>query len=312
MSRSALRPPAQSSSRGWSVAASPTLSPTAQQLSFLLENESHLFPTAAEQHLAFLAESAAAVTIASPVSVLESRIGAVRAREACTAEVAHVLALQVQHRLASRAVTLLPSVPGVGHGAPQPGRATAERLPALLQDEPGAVPALHEMQAHVEAIMPASAPDTTLCRLDAVSGGRLYAGSIQFGYFVRSVFTSTQPLQEPQLRLLAQNTRSFEAWVAVRSRTASLWRLDDAHAADDFSTGVTLAPSAASSEFYTADGEADDAMPSASTLLPLRPSALRDLMAEAVLWGWHLRGCEAALEGDAKHAALLTPRSALG
>ena len=53
-------------------------------------------------------------------------------------------------------------------------------------------------------------------------------------------------------------------------------------------------------------------MPSASTLLPLRPSALRDLMAEAVLWGWHLRGCEAALEGDAKHAALLTPRTALG
>jgi hypothetical protein len=288
---------------------------------YLCEQQTHLFPSAAEQHLATLAESLAAPAAPAAqvrAASLEGRIGALRAREACTAEVSHVLALQVRHVLASRAVTLLTAV-CVGDEAPLPGRATAERLPELLQNEPGAVPALQEMQAHVEAIMPRSAPNSTVCRLDAVSGGRLYAGGVQFGYFIRSVFSATQRLEESQMRVLSQSSRSSEAWVAVRSRTAALWRLEDAHAADEFSTGVTLAPSAASSEFYSADGETGaremdgpNQLPSASTLLPLRPSSLRDLIAEAMLWGWHLRGCEAALEGDAKLASLLTPRTALG
>ena len=312
--RSALCTPLQSSrDPPASVTSSqPPLSPTAQQLAYLLEQQTHLFPSAAEQHLAALAESLAAAAPVSTVS-LEDRIGALRAREACTAEVAHVLALQVQHRLAC---TLLTEVQ-IGDEPPLPGRAAAERLSDLLHNESGAVPALHEMQAHVEAIMPGSAPNSTVCRLDAVSGGRLYAGSVQFGYFLRSVFSATQRLQEPQLRVLAQSTRSNEAWEAVRNRAAALWRLEDRHAADEFSTGVTLAPSAASSEFYSADGEAGtdaggpNQLQSASTLLPLRPSSLRDLIAEAMLWGWHLRGCEAALEGDAKLATLLTPRMAL-
>jgi hypothetical protein len=89
---------------------------------------------------------------------------------------------------------------------------------------------------------------------------------------------------------------------------------------------VTIAPTAAVSEFYnTAPDETDDggdassssssaaaddasALPSAGGLRPLRAGALRDLIAEAALFGWHLAAAERRLAADPRTAPLLTPR----
>jgi hypothetical protein len=158
------------------------------------------------------------------------------------------------------------------------------------------------------------------------------------GYFVSSVLhylaTAEQPgaaaLPAEALRSLARTTRSAQAWRAAAGRAGALWRLprdaDGGYAAlEDFSTGVTLAPTAAVSEFYNTDAAAadaggaqpgaddaadDGALPSASTLRPLRAGALRDLVAEAAVWGVRLAEAERALAGDAATAALLTPRAA--
>ena len=262
--------------------------------------------------LAGLAAAAQSASGSETQQDLSSRISLLRASEARNADVEALLSLQVGSVLGARHATLHAAVPQLAD-APLPGRITVDTLHLLLPDEPMA---LHEMCAHADAIMPAGTSETAVCRLDALSGGRLLAGSIQFGYFLSAVFSATAPLAEPELRRMARNRRTAQAWGAARARTATLWGItaDAAHALDDFSTSVTLAPSAAASEFYSGPTEGSisvsntdaSTLPPMSALQPLRPSALRDLVAEAALWGWHLRRVEAEMEADPRCKGLLT------
>jgi len=287
-------------------------SPASAQLLYLLSHEPHLFAAAAEEHRAGLAAAAQSASGSETQQDLSSRISLLRASEARNADVEALLSLQVGSVLGARHATLHAAVPQLAD-APLPGRITVDTLHLLLPDEPMA---LHEMCAHADAIMPAGTSETAVCRLDALSGGRLLAGSIQFGYFLSAVFSATAPLAEPELRRMARNMRTAQAWGAARARTATLWGItaDAAHALDDFSTSVTLAPSAAASEFYSGPTEGSisvsntdaSTLPPVSALQPLRPSALRDLVAEAALWGWHLRRVEAEMEADPRCKGLLT------
>jgi hypothetical protein len=177
-------------------------------------------------------------------------------------------------------------------------------------------------------------------RVDAQSGARLYAGSVLFGYFVDGVMSAIRGAEAsgrpaaPDAEIvsaLARSTRSEEAWTAAQRRAGALWGLQpDADggystALAEFSTGVTVAPSSAVSEFYdtaagskpppaAAGGDAPRAqraateLPSSGGLLPIRAGTLRDLLLEAAAWGWHMAAAERAMADDPRTARLLTPR----
>ena len=147
--------------------ATEQLSPVAQQLSYLLENQAHLFPAAVDQHLVELATAAKLASSQPLDGKLETRISVLRASEARSAEVAHILGLQVLARCAADGVELNVGVPGLDDEACG-GRVTPDSLSRLLPHEPGAV---HEMRAHIDAVMRDGASPTAVCRVDAVSGG---------------------------------------------------------------------------------------------------------------------------------------------
>jgi hypothetical protein len=272
---------------------------------------------------------------APPEAALAARIATLRATAARAAEVEALLALSVAAAVADAGAAL--------HAAAPPPRAPP--LPRGVRAEHAALLALlpnpdaaRELAAHAAAVLPpGSDPDATV-RLDSASGARLYAGSIQFGYFVASVFHhmarsgggGSDGLAPDALRRLAQSTRSAEAWGAAARRAGALWALppdaDGGYSAlSEFSTGVTLAPAAALSEWYDtlagagagadsgtespAAGVAAAALPAAAALRALRAGALRDLAAEAALWGWHLAAAERALADDPRTTPLLTPRT---
>jgi hypothetical protein len=72
----------------------------------------------------------------------------------------------------------------------------------------------------------------------------------------------------------------------------------------------TSAAAAADADASASSSSSDDAsaLPSAGGLRPLRAGALRDLVAEAALFGWHLAAAERRLADDPLTAGLLTPR----
>ena len=264
------------------------------------------------ERLDMLAAAARASLAEPPSADLSARIAALSAAEARDAEVAELLAFAVGKRLADCGAQLRTGLPADADASPSSELLTPEALPLLLSNQPEA---LTELLAHVDAAVPSSAPAELLVRLDAQSGGRLYAGSVQFGYFVRSFFVRADaaPISEPQLRAMAQSMRSRQAWSAATARAAALWALPDPADCDSFSTRVTVVPSNAASEFYSSgapppsseEAEKKESLPPRSSLIPLTAGGLRGLLAEAVLWGWCLKGEEERVEAEGP--GLLTP-----
>lgn len=303
------------------VVPTPTFA-SALELLAAAERGEDLRPRLRERLLALAAPLAAAP---APASHLAGRIAELRASEARQAEVAELLAASTGAKLQSFGFALHTALPSLSE--PSTAAAEPEELACWLYDEPGAVA---ELNAHCDTIIPRSTPVDAVCRLDAVSGGRLYLGAIQFGYFVRCVtdWAAEGPgrsLPEAQMRSMAKQPRSREAWAAARSRAAALWAVTDPERLNDFCTRVTLAPSSAASEFYApaparegaARPEAAEGseLPSVAELIPLRAGCIRRLMAETALFGWTLRGeetwmeFEAGLSGDGW--SLLTPPAQL-
>lgn len=268
------------------------------------------------QTLLTLAHEARRAALAPPSDDLSARIATLRALEERSLEVAELLAFTVGRRLADCGAALRTGLP-LNDAPQEEGRVTPETLQLLLLDQPDA---LAELLAHVDAAIPPTAPESLLVRLDAVSGGRLYAGSVQFGYFVRTFFLRTDlssRIPEGELRRMAQSMRSRQAWTAATARAAALWGLECREDVDSFSTRVTVVPSSATAEFYASEGSADDDADGkkekggAKSLIPLSAGGLRGLLAEAMMWGWVLKREEERLESDGRLCAeglgLLTP-----
>jgi len=294
---------------------------SALELLAAAERGEDLQPRLRERLLALAAPLAAAP---APASDLAGRIAELRASETRQAEVAELLAASTGAKLQSFGFALHTALPRLSE--PSTAAAEPEELANWLFDEPGAVA---ELNAHCDTIIPRSTPVDAVCRLDAVSGGRLYLGAIQFGYFVRCVtdWAAEGPgrsLPEAQMRSMAKLPRSREAWEAARSRAAALWGVTDPERLNDFCTRVTLAPSSAASEFFSQPAREGAArpeavegseLPSVAELIPLRAGSIRRLMAETALFGWTLRGEEAWMEREAGLSgdgwSLLTPPAQL-
>jgi hypothetical protein len=325
--------------------ASPPPSPATEQLLALLDSgaTSSLYRAAAQAHLASLAEGASSTAGLSerlappgspPAAELSARIAAVRASDARFLEVCALLSLSAAASFAAAGISLHAELPSPS-AAPLRLGVTEDALEALL-GQPDGAQAARELRAHAGTVLPPGADPTVVVRLDAPSGARLYAGSVLFGYFVDGVMAAMRGVDESGspttpdaavISALARSTRSEEAWAATQRRAGALWGLSPdadggySSALAEFSTGVTIAPTAAVSEFYDTTGarlagagSAEEAtpgateLPSAGGLLPLRAGTLRDLLLEAAAWGWHMAAAERAMAQDARTARLLTSR----
>jgi hypothetical protein len=225
---------------------SPAPSPATAHLVELLESgcKQTLFQNALQTHaLAVAASATASEGLSSrlapppgapPEAALSARIAALRAAAATRAEAAALLALSAAAAFAHARLRLHAAVPRAGAAA-LPGALGAPGAldTALAGDaEPGAA---HELRAHLDNVLPPSSDPAAVCRLDSLSGARLYAGSVQFGYFVSSVFAAMRAAQAgggaaammpaDELRVLAKATRSQEAWDAASGRAGALWGL---------------------------------------------------------------------------------------
>lgn len=154
---------------------------------------------------------------------------------------------------------------------------------------------------------------------------------MQFAYFVASIFSKIRssessgegPLQMSpvELQALSKRPRTEEAWAVAQGRAGALWRLaPDPRGGypqlTEFSTRVSLAPSAAVGEFFeqpadrgSGDGAeaggtpgAEAAMPAAE-LLPMQTGTLRTLLTEGCALGWALQQAELQV----RRSALLPP-----
>ena len=325
---------------------SPPPSPATEQLRSLLDTQPSAFRANYRAHVLAVAEGAASTSGLSerlappgspPAAALSARIAAMRASDARALEVGALLSLSAAASFAAAGLALHAELPSPA-APPLPRGVTLEALEKLL-GPPDGMMAARELRAHAGAVLPPGADPTTVVRLDAPSGARLYAGSVLFGYFVDGVMSAIRAAEEAGRRAspdaevmsaLARSTRSEEAWAAAQRRAGALWGLQPdadggyATALAEFSTGVTVAPTSAVSEFYDTTGAASPAapggdaprmqratateLPSSGGLLPIRAGTLRDLLLEAAAWGWHMAAAERAMAEDPRTARLLTPR----
>lgn len=184
-----------------------------------------LFDTASDALLRKLASERATADSALPSSYLGGRVAALCQREARHAQVAALLRLQVFARFRRLGIANHLSLPELSD-APLPGRASLESLPAALDYHVGCT----ELAAYATAMLPGS-NDAAVCRLDALSGGRLCCGAAQFAYFVHAVL-ELQPgsTDAASLRRLSRTTKSDQVWAAVKSIVADQWGLSAAAA----------------------------------------------------------------------------------